>query len=315
VDRFRTLEAFVCVAELGSFTRAAAKLDTPRATVTELVQALEARLGTTLLHRTTRRVALSQEGAAFYERASSILADLADAEDDLGGARVTPRGRLRVDVTASAGRHIIAPALPAFFARYPELELELGSSDRPVDLLSEGVDCVIRGGDVHDESLVARKLIDYETITCAAPSYLRAFGVPESAHALASHRFVNFFSAKTGRVFDNELMRGDEIVRLRGEHSVAANDADTFLAAGRAGLGLFQIPLTRRLRDELEAGSLVRVLPDWSVPSLPIFAMWPRRRDRSARIHAFVDWVAELFEKERPKPAKAAARPKPKRKR
>ena len=292
------LEAFVRVAELGSFTRAASQLDIPRATTTELVKALEARVGTTLLHRTTRRVALTQEGAAFAVRAARILAELEDAEDELGVARGAVRGRLRVDVTASSGRHLIAPALPSFFARHPDVDLELGSGDRPVDLLDEGIDCVIRGGDLHDETLIAKKLIAYEVGTFAAPSYLLRHGTPTSPHALGEHRFVNFFSSKTGRTFDNDFISGDEHLELRGRQRIAVNDADVFLAAGLAGLGLLQLPLTSEIRAKLASGALVRVLTDWRVPPLPIFALWPRRRDRSPRVHAFVSWVAELYENE-----------------
>jgi LysR family transcriptional regulator for bpeEF and oprC len=295
MDRFRMLEAFVRVADLASFTRAADALDLPRATVTELVQALEARLECTLLHRTTRRVALTPEGAAFYERATRVLHDLEDAEADLGGARSSPRGRLRVDVPAAAGRHVIAPALPDFFARYPAIQLELGSSDRPVELLMEGVDCVIRGGFIHDDTLVARKLCEFEVATCAAPAYLEKHGVPSSPEDLDGHRFVNFFSAKTGRIFENEFERAGETVRVAGPSSLAANDADTFVAAVVAGLGLGQIPLTAHVRSLVAASALRVVLADWSVPALPIYAMWPRRRDRSARLHAFVNWVAELY--------------------
>jgi LysR family transcriptional regulator for bpeEF and oprC len=298
MDRFRMLEVFVRVADLASFTRAADALDLPRATVTELVQALEGRLECTLLHRTTRRVALTPEGAAFYERATRILQELEDAESDLGGARATPRGRLRVDVPAAAGRHVIAPALPDFFARYPGIELELGSSDRPVELLIEGVDCVIRGGFVHDDTLVARKLCDLAVATCAAPAYLERHGVPSSPDDLGGHRFVNFFSAKTGRVFDNEFERDGETVRVTGPSSLAANDADTFVAAVVAGLGLGQIPLTAYVRSLIAANALRPVLEGWSVPPLPIYAMWPRRRDRSARLQAFVEWVAELYRRQ-----------------
>jgi LysR family transcriptional regulator for bpeEF and oprC len=299
MDRFRMLEVFVRVADLASFTRAADALDLPRATVTELVQALEARLECTLLHRTTRRVALTPEGAAFYERATRVLQDLEDAEADLGGARSSPRGRLRVDVPAAAGRHVIAPALPDFFARYPGIQLELGSSDRPVELLMEGVDCVIRGGFVHDDTLVARKLCEFEVATCAAPAYLEKHGVPSSPEDLGGHRFVNFFSAKTGRIFENEFEREGESVHVAGPSSLAANDADTFVAAVVAGLGLGQIPLTAHVRSLVAAGALRVVLADWSVPALPIYAMWPRRRDRSARLHAFIDWVAELYARPR----------------
>ncbi len=289
------LEVFVRVAELRSFTRAADTLDLPRSSITQTMQALESRLGCTLLHRTTRRVTLTPEGAAFYERASRLLLDLDDAESDVGASRGTPRGRLRVDVAAAAGRHVIAPALPDFFARYPDIRLELGSTDRPVELLMEGVDCVIRGGLLHDESLVARKLTELPVATCAAPAYLERHGVPSSASELDGHRFVNFFSAKTGRTFENEFERDGESVSLLGESSVACNDADTFLAATLAGLGLAQLPLSVNVRAMLEAGALRAVLPDWKVPPLPIYAMWPRRRDRSARLHAFVEWVAALY--------------------
>ena len=289
------LETFVRVAELGSFTRAADALGVPRASVTEWVQVLEGHLACTLLHRTTRRVSLTPEGVAFYERATGILQDLADAEDDLGGARGAPRGRLRVDVPAAAGRHVIAPALSEFCTRYPEIQLELGSSDRPVELLTEGVHCVIRGGLLHDEGLVARKLHEYRVITCAAPAYLAQHGVPASPAALDGHRFVNFFSAKTGRAFENEFVRGTEALKLQGEWAVAANDADTFVAAAVAGLGLAQVPLTRSVRALLDAGALRPVLAEWTVPPLPLYAMWPRRRDRSPRVHAFVEWVATLY--------------------
>jgi LysR family transcriptional regulator for bpeEF and oprC len=295
MDRFRMLEVFVRVAELRSFTRAADALDLPRASITQTVQALESRLECTLLHRTTRRVTLTPEGAAFYERASRILLDLDDAESDVGMARGTPRGRLRVDVAAAAGRHVIAPALPDFFARYPDIRLELGSTDRPVELLMEGVDCVIRGGLMHDDNLVARKLADLPVATCAAPAYLERHGMPASASALDGHRFVNFFSAKTGRTFENEFERDGEAVSLVGESSIACNDADTFVAATVAGLGLAQLPLTAYVRSLIDAGALCAVLEDWKVPPLPIYAMWPRRRDRSARLHAFVDWVAALY--------------------
>lgn len=298
MDRFRMLEAFEKVAELGSFTRAAERLALPRATVTELVQALEARVGTTLLHRTTRRVSLTPEGADFLERTSRILEDLEDAEDALSGARKSVRGRLRVDVSAASGRHVLAPRLPELFALHPELEIELGSSDRPVDLVGEGVDCVIRGGDVHDDTLVARKLATYESITCASPAYLRAHGVPRSPADLGGHVFVNFFSAKTGRVFDNDFVRGDETVSLRGRHRVAANDADTYVALAVAGLGLVQVPWTKHTQSLLETKQLVRVLADWHVPELPVHALWPKRRDRSARIHAFVSWAADIYAEE-----------------
>jgi LysR family transcriptional regulator for bpeEF and oprC len=202
---------------------------------------------------------------------------------------------LRVDVPAASARHVIAPALPQFFERYPAIQLELGSSDRPVELLLEGVDCVIRGGEVHDESLVARRLCGFPVVTCAAPAYLARYGVPSSPRELDGHRFVNFFSAKTGRVYQNDFAQGDETIRITGAFSVCANDSDTFVAATVAGLGLAQIPLTGYVRGLIDNGALRVVLEGWSVPPLPLCVLWPRRRDRSARLRAFVDWVTELY--------------------
>ena len=202
MDRFRAMEVFVRVGELGSFTRAAEGLRLPRASVTAAVQELEGRLG----------------------------------------VQQSPRGRLRVDVPARAGRHLLTPALPEFVDRYPELVVELGSGDRPVDLLGESVDCVIRGGDVHDEALVGRRLGELPVITCAAPRYLAAHGVPAHPDALARHVFVGYFSARTGRVFEVDFARGGEERSFRPRHVVAANDADAWIAAAVAGLGLIQVP-------------------------------------------------------------------------
>jgi LysR family transcriptional regulator for bpeEF and oprC len=298
MDRFRQLEVFERVVARRSFTKAADDLGLPRATVTEVLQALEARLGTTLLHRTTRQVGLTPEGAVFHERALRLLQEFADAEDAIGAERGQPRGRLRVDVPAAAGRHVIAPALPDLLARYPDIRLELGSTDRPVELVLEGVDCVIRGGDMHDDALVARPLMVYPVVTVAAPAYLDAYGVPDDPRALASHRFVHFFSSKSGRAFAHDFERDGQRVELPGDGAVAANDADTQVALAVAGLGLPQLPLGRPVRALLASGALRRVLADWAVEPLPVAALWPRRRDRSARLRAFVDWAAALYVEE-----------------
>jgi LysR family transcriptional regulator for bpeEF and oprC len=297
MDKLRSIEAFVRVVELRSFTRAADALHLPKGTVTKLVQDIESQLGVKLLHRTTRRLSLTDDGAAYLEGAQRVLADLAELEGSVTRAVTRPSGRLRVDVPAAAGRHVFAPALPAFFARYPDIELDMGSSDRPVDLLAEGVDVVVRGGLTHDDLLVARKLGAFKVITCAAPSYLRAHGVPSSPAVLRDqgHLAVNFFSAKTGKVFDFEFERGNEKLAVALRHRVAANDADTFLALGIAGLGLMQSPLTVQLRSLIADGQLVPVLADWSAGALPLHVMYPRHRHLSVRLRVFVDWVVELY--------------------
>lgn len=295
MDRLIAMQTFVRVAELGSFSKAAEGLKLPNATVSMRIAQLEEHLQVKLLSRTTRRVSLTEDGAAYLERVQRLLHELAEIESQLTGAAQNPRGRLRVDVPAAAGRHVIAPTLPAFFARFPELVLEIGSSDRPVDLMAEGVDCVIRGGLTHDDSLVARPLGAFEVVTCAAPSYLAARGTPATPQDLQRHLCVNFFSAKTGRIFPFEFERAGEKLEITGPHQAAANDADTYLEAGLAGLGIMQSPRTRRLQELLDAGRLVPVLAAWSAGQLPLYVMYPRNRHLSARVRVFVDWVVELY--------------------
>ncbi|MCE2949650.1 MAG: LysR family transcriptional regulator [Betaproteobacteria bacterium] len=295
MDRLVAMQTFVQVAELGSFSGAAQVLKVPNATVSIRVAQLEQHLQVKLLARTTRRVSLTDDGAAYLERVQRLLHELEEVESGLSGATQTPRGRLRVDVPAAAGRHVVAPALPDFLARYPGIVIEIGSSDRPVDLLAEGVDCVIRGGQTHDDSLVARSLGAFEVITCAAPSYLARHGAPATPQDLQHHLCVNFFSAKTGRIFPFEFERNGKKVDITGPHQVAANDADTYVEAGVAGLGILQSPRTRRVQELLDSHRLVPVLTDWSAGRLPLYVMYPRNRHLSARVRVFVDWVLELY--------------------
>src|SRR6185369_4018657 len=178
MDRLSAMQVFVRVVETGSFTKAADSLAMPKPTVTKLVQGLESHLRAKLLNRTTRRVTVTSDGAAYYERAVRLLGDLDEMDASLSSAQAATRGRLRIDVGSSAARLIIIPALPDFHARYPDIQLDLGVGDRPVDLVSENVDCVVRGGELHDQSLVARRIGEIQFITCAAPSYLARHGVP-----------------------------------------------------------------------------------------------------------------------------------------
>lgn len=298
MDRLKAMEVFVHVVEQGSFTAAARSMRLPKASATTHVQALEAHVGAKLLHRTTRRVSPTLEGAVFYEHASRMLRELDEIEGSLGRAAVSPTGRLRVDVPAAAGRHIIAPAIPAFLQRYPGLVVELGSTDRPVDLLGEGIDCVVRGGDLHEESMISRKLGDLPVVNCAAPAYLARAGMPRTPEDLREHTFVNFFSAKTGRVFDVELSSGDRELAFLPAHRVAANDADTWLALALEGLGVLQVPCSSHVREHLRRGELKPVLPGWSAPPLPMFVLYPPTPYVPARVRAFVDWVVELYREE-----------------
>jgi LysR family transcriptional regulator for bpeEF and oprC len=289
------MHVFSLVAELGSFTKAADALNLPNATVSTLVAQLEAHLQVKLLARTTRRLALTEDGRVYVERARRLLTELAEIEDALSGKTRAPQGRVRVDVPAAAGRHVVAPALPEFFAQYPDIQLDIGSSDRPVDLTLESVDCVIRGGPVFDDSLVARSLGVFEMVTCAAPGYLQRAGEPASPQDVATHTCVNFFSARTGKVFAFEFTQNGQTIALTGRHQVAANDADTHVALGVAGLGLLQLPRTRHVDELLRQGALRQVLRRHSAGSLPLHILYPRNRHLPARVRVWIDWVVALY--------------------
>lgn len=298
MDKLRAMQTFAAVAELGSFTKAANALQLPNASVSTLVAQLEAHLQTRLLARTTRRLSLTDDGAAYLERVQRLLLDVDELETGLRGAQTSARGRLRIDVPAAAGRHVLAAALPEFLARYPHISIELGSSDRPVELVMEGVDCVIRGGAVHDELLVARKLCAFEVITCAAPSYLQDHGTPQTvAEVRSTHTAVNFFSAKTGKIFDFDFKDGQGMsMAVRLAHRVAANDADTHVALICQGMGLGQVPLTSHVQNLLDSGRLVRVLSHFNAGELLLWVMYPRNRHLSARLRVFVDWVLTVYD-------------------
>ncbi len=298
MDKLRAMQTFTLVAELGSFTKAASALRLPNASVSTLIAQLETQLQTKLLVRTTRRVSLTDDGVAYLEGARRVLSDLSELDSNVMSAGATARGRLRIDVPAAAGRHFLAPALPDFLSRYPDIAVEIGSTDRPVDLVMEGVDCVIRGGAVHDELLVARRLGAFETITCAAPAYLKSRGTPKTLEQLQTqnHVAVNFFSAKTGRIFAFDFDNGKgDVQSIQLPHQVAANDADTHVALACAGLGLAQLPNTDHVLSLLSEKRLVRVLAQYSAGELPLFIMYPRNRHLNARLRAFVNWTVDLY--------------------
>lgn len=297
MDRFDAMQAFARVVETGSFTKAAQSLHLSRTTVTQLVQQLEARLRVRLLNRTTRQVNLSADGAAYYERVVRLLADIDDAETSLSGAAATPRGRLRVDVPAPLARLILVPALPSFHARYPEIQLHLGVSDRNVDLIDERVDAVIRGGEITTPSLVARRIGDLQAGLYAAPAYLAQAGAPVDPHDLESspHHIVGYLRARTGTVLPYALRRDDQQRQVHGRYLLAVDDGNAYLAAGVAGLGVLWLP-EYMAAAHVANGQLVRVLPDWQVAPMPLYVAFPPNRHVSAKLRVFIDWVAALLE-------------------
>jgi len=290
------VRVFLQVVEAGSFVKAAQTLDLPRNTVTKHLQSLEAHLRVKLLNRTTRRISLTNDGTAYYERMVRVLDQWQEAESDLMSAQARPHGRLRIDMGSTMATRLVLPALAEFQARYPELQLDIGVSDRPVDLLGDRVDCVIRGGPISDPSLIARQLGSLAFVTCATPAYLAANGHPVHPSNLESdHEFVRYFLPGSNRRRPLEFIKGEERITIDGHCSVGVNDSNAFLAAGLAGLGVMQI-LAFIAKPHLESGALVPLLEEWSPEPRPIYIVYSPNRHLSARVRVFVEWLVELFE-------------------
>ncbi|QNK67899.1 LysR family transcriptional regulator [Variovorax sp. PAMC26660] len=294
MDRIDLLQVFLRVAETGSFTRAADRLGLPRATISTAVQQLETRLGSRLLHRTTRRVSLTPDGEVMLERARALVADMEDIEQQFLPAHGHVSGRLKVDVPSRIARRLIAPALPSFFERFSGIELELGSSDRAVDLVLEGVDCALRVGPLASSSLVARPLGHFTLINCASPAYLARHGTPRTPADFPQHLAVNYASPTSGRAAPWEWQRDGETHTLRIPSQVTTNNAETYIACALAGLGLIQIP-AYDVREHLAAGELVEVMPDARAEPLPVHLVYPHRRNLSRRMQAFAGWLETLL--------------------
>lgn len=301
MDRFDAMQAFVRVVETGSFTKAAATLHMSKTTVTQLVQQLEARLRVRLLNRTTRKVNVTADGAAYYERVVRLLVDMDDAETSLSSASMAPRGRLRVDVPSPLARMLLIPALPGFFARYPEIQLTVGVSDRIVDIIGENVDCVVRGGEIADQSLVARHVGDLKLGIYATPGYLQRFGTPVHPRELeeSRHNTVGFLWFRTGKALPYAMQRGEERMEAHGRPQLTVDDGNAYLAAGLAGLGIIWLP-QYMARPHLASGELQPLFEDWQMAPMPMYLAFPPNRHVSAKMRVFIDWMIELFAEHAP---------------
>ncbi|HGE8337695.1 TPA: LysR family transcriptional regulator [Serratia marcescens] len=297
MDRFNQYRVFVQVAEMGSFIRAAHVLEVPRASVSAAVQQLETQLGVRLLHRTTRQVRLTADGEQLLERLRPLLAEVEDIDQSFQASQRQASGRLSVDVPSRIARRLIAPALPGLLRRHPHLQLVLGSADRAIDLVQEGVDCAVRVGDLHDSSLVMRPLGHIALINCASPAYLGEFGHPRQPGDLVEgHWSIGYASPKTGRESPWEYLADDgHTQRLELPSRVVVNNAESYIACCRAGLGLMQIP-RYDVQHLLDAGELVEVLPGYRATSMPIALIYPHRRQRSRRLAVFHEWFESLLQ-------------------
>ncbi|MGO3741889.1 LysR substrate-binding domain-containing protein [Kerstersia sp.] len=297
MDRFDAMRAFARVVEAGSFTKAAQTLHMSKTTVTQLVQQLEARLRVKLLHRTTRKLGVTPDGAAYYERVIRLLADLEDAENSLSNAASTPRGRLRVDVPSPLARLILVPALPAFHARYPDIQFDMGVSDRMVDLIGDNVDCVLRGGEINNQSLIARHVGDLPIGAYVAPSYVERLGTPTHPRELENthHRIVGFLSSRTGKIDPLTLHCGTERLEIKSSYVLAVDDGNAYLEAGLAGLGVIALPNYMAAAHQAH-GALIPLFEQWRFKPMPLHLAFPANRHVSAKLRVFIDWITELMQ-------------------
>lgn len=306
------MRVFTRVVEQRSFTQTAEDLNLPRSTVTDAIKQLEKRLNVRLLQRTTRHVSPTLDGEAYYQRCLHIIADIEDAE--MAFANAKPRGLLRIDVQGTLARHFVLPQLPDFIAQYPDIELFISEGDRLVDLIREGIDGVLRVGNLQDSDMVARRVTLLPQVTCAAPSYLQQYGMPHSLKQLAEHQMVGFRSSATGGLMPLEFSAHGTLPRPPKANShqqssprsspeyhqiklrtvLSVSGAESFVAAARLGLGIIQVP-RYHIEPDLMNGTLIEILPEYAPPSMPVSFLYPHNRQLSPRVRIFSDWLSQLF--------------------
>ncbi|QYJ19556.1 LysR family transcriptional regulator [Achromobacter sp. ES-001] len=292
MDRFQEMQVFVRIAERRSFSQAAEDLRIPRATVTNLIKRMEQRLGARLLERTTRQVRLTHDGEAYYQRCVRLLADLEEADGAF--LNTAPKGLLRVNAQGTLAKYFVMPGLPGFLERYPDIVLHLGEDDRLVDLVREGVDCVLRAGALQDSSLAGRQIALMPQVTVASPAYLARFGTPAGLDDLAHHRAVDYVSSASGRAIALDFMVDGRNVTARPASVVSVTGAELYTSAALAGLGLVQVP-RYRVERELAAGHLRIVLPHLPPAPMPVSVLYPQNRQVSARVRVFTQWLVQVF--------------------
>jgi DNA-binding transcriptional LysR family regulator len=295
MNKLELLRTFVRVSEMSSFTLAGESLGLPRSTVSEHVQALETLLGTRLLHRTTRKVQATQDGLVLYERSKDLLSHMDEIEGLFKQDEASLAGRIRIDMPNILARRVVMPRLPEFMARHPHLELEISSTDRRVDLLSEGFDCVVRVGAQPDQSVVARHLCDFTMVNCASPAYLQRYGVPQRLEDLVQHRLVHYVGVLGSRSEGFLYEEAGTLHRVPMTGSITVNNTDGYESACLGGFGLIQAPLMG-MQPYLLSGELVAVLPQLNAPSMEVSLLYARQRHLPLRVRAFMEWLAQIIQ-------------------
>jgi len=294
MDRIQAMQIFTRVAEGGSFVRAAQTLSLPSSTVTSTIKNLEKYLQVRLLNRTTRRMSLTPEGLQYLMQCREILSLIEHAESSLTDAVRRPQGRIRVDMPAGIAHFIVMPNLQDFYLRYPDIYLMIGVSDRQVDLVQEGVDCVIRTGELTSSTLVARPLGRFRWVTCASPDYLREYGIPQSPTELSQHRAIHYFSSQTRHANELRFVQGTETLSVPVSGEAAVNETGLYIKMCLGGFGLAQLA-ERIVLEHLQEERLIEVLADWQPPSVPVTLLYPHQRFLSPAVRAFADWIASII--------------------
>lgn len=292
MGRLEAIRIFAKVAETQSFSKTADLMDMPRGSVSRTIQALEEQLGVRLLSRSTRQVSLTDAGKLYFEGCQRILGDLSEVEAALTHVRTATSGTVRVDTSGSIARALVVPALDAFFAEYPDIDVRIGIADRNIDLIQEGVDFVIRAGALEESSLVGRRIGNARVVTCAAPAYLERHGTPRTLADLERHVAVNYASARTGRLLPFEYLQDGQSYRVAMKGKVAVNDGSAYIDAAVLGLGIIQ-PSRYYVTDLIRQGKLVEILAHEASTPIPLSIVYPHRNHISSAVRTFMDWMTE----------------------
>ncbi|MBS0848097.1 LysR family transcriptional regulator [Citrobacter sp. JGM124] len=296
MDKIYAMKLFLCVAERESFTRAAESLGIPKGNISRQIQALENMLGTRLLHRTTRRVQLTQDGMVYYERARDLLANLDELDSLFQRDPASVSGRLRIDMPVTLARGLVIPQLRDFLQLYPGIELELSSCDRMVDVVREGFDCVVRVGHLKDSGLIARPMGKLTMVNCASPDYLSRFGYPETLDDLASHALIHYTLHLGSRPQGFEVRIDDATRWVKMGGTLTVNSTETYQASCLSGLGIIQVPSVG-VKSLLKQGRLIEILPQYRAEPMPVSLLYPHRRNLSRRVHLFMEWLTGVLKK------------------
>ncbi|WP_150587216.1 LysR family transcriptional regulator [Pandoraea communis] len=297
MDKLSAMQAFVRVVDSGTFTRAADLMSVPKSTVTRLVQELEKELGVRLLHRTSRQLTLTQEGQVYYEGSIRVLDEVGSLDGSVLSATRSPKGKIKIELPSSLAQHVVIPAMPDFFVRYPDVQVDMNVGNRPVDLIAENLDCVLRLGPLLNDSLIARPAGTLTLVTCAAPAYLSRQGTPQAPSDLGQgHTIVRMASPRTGRDLVFRLAMGDAVADVHGAYQITVNDSGAALAAGIAGLGVLTT-YEFLVSPHLQSGALQRLFPEWHGAQIPVHVAYPANRHLASKVRVFVDWAIEILRK------------------